>query len=185
MKLSLLGLEITRAPKGSRTIDAVQYPTAKPMVQRNHIANPAVGTVTHSYSFAEGHILHEVNWPQSDATDPWVVFAQKKAIKAFLEKFKTDRYSSGWFSICEVDTIMKVFGISMRRQDSPAYEKLRLLHCVHFDEMDPVLYVQIPALMNEVFGTTVQEEPSEEEVEVMPRSRSLAGPAIDIEPEVE
>ena len=55
-------------------------------------------------------------------------------------------FSQGWFSICNIDSVMKVIGNS---HQGDAYKQLRALHCVHYDKMRPELVAILPQLVNE------------------------------------
>lgn len=55
------------------------------------------------------------------------VFLMREALK---KMFKPD----GHFSICDLDNMMKAFGIFV---PSETYDKMRLLHCVSWKDMEP------------------------------------------------
>lgn len=54
----------------------------------------------------------------------------------------------GWFSICDFNEILEFLDIC--GNGHPAYQTLRMLHCVHFKKMSPELRDRIPDLIAEV-----------------------------------
>lgn len=54
---------------------------------------------------------------------------EKEAIRLSLVRMFRP---SGWFDICTIDTAARLIGIVIPRN---TYEALRLLHCVHWNEM--------------------------------------------------
>jgi hypothetical protein len=60
-------------------------------------------------------------------------------------------FTQGWIDICEVDSAVRNFKLRLTGPSKQAYEKLRILHCVHFDKYLPGIYDQIPSLMTCVF----------------------------------
>ena len=57
-----------------------------------------------------------------------------------------DLFDKDWFDICVLDKLLKVIDA---RKAGPAYDMLRLMHCVHYDKMPPDLRDRIPHLVNE------------------------------------
>lgn len=55
------------------------------------------------------------------------IFLMREALK---KMFKPD----GYFSICDLDAMSKAFGILV---PGDTYEKLRILHCVSWKDMEP------------------------------------------------
>jgi hypothetical protein len=54
------------------------------------------------------------------------------------------------FSICTIDQILKVTGGVPNADD---YETLRLLHCIHYQDMPPELLRELPAVVKRVLGS--------------------------------
>ena len=59
-------------------------------------------------------------------------------------------FSKGWFDICPVTDCMKILGVS-RFNTEKTYERLRLLHCVHWGQMPADIREQIPEMISEIF----------------------------------
>lgn len=57
--------------------------------------------------------------------------------------------AKGWISICDIDQMIKIAQVVPDRE---AYDTLRLLHCVNFTQMDPVLVKEIPDLLRKTLG---------------------------------
>ncbi len=70
---------------------------------------------------------------------------ERLAIKAALDKLASDRH----FSICTVDSILRVCGLP---QGGRTYRALHLLHCVNYGDMSPELLASIPEAMAELFA---------------------------------
>ncbi|MBL4833605.1 MAG: hypothetical protein JKY26_06475 [Pseudomonas sp.] len=68
------------------------------------------------------------------------------AAQAALQKMLTD----GYLCICTIDKITRMLSIVADRE---AYDVLRTLHCVHFDQMQPELLEQIPVLIMRVLDS--------------------------------
>ena len=67
------------------------------------------------------------------------ILAAKTALNSMMNK--------GWLDICTIDSI-----ISMTKAVPPKeeYEILRLLHCIHFIDMEPELLRGLPLLIQRV-----------------------------------
>lgn len=64
-------------------------------------------------------------------------------------------FKNGGVSICDIDQCLKLAGIIPMGQ---AYQLLRTLHCVKFEDMPRELAEKIPELLKEVFsGLSVME----------------------------
>lgn len=55
-------------------------------------------------------------------------------------------FEKSYFDICILDKLLKII---QARQAGPAYEMLRLMHCVDYGKMAPELRDRIPHLVNE------------------------------------
>lgn len=55
--------------------------------------------------------------------------------------------SGSYFDICTIDNITKMMGIKPNRD---AYDVLRTLHCVHYNQMPEKLLEQLPDLIHAV-----------------------------------
>jgi hypothetical protein len=82
------------------------------------------------------------------SSDKFRQMAYKKALTEFMQ-----RYRQGWFSVCIISNVEEAFGVS--RLDSyrlkAIHEKLQLIHCMHWREMDVEIIDAIPGLLNEMF----------------------------------
>ncbi len=68
---------------------------------------------------------------------------EKLAARAALKKMARD----GYFSICTIDTILKMTG---GVPDGRDYTVLRALHCINFRDMEPELLRGLPLLIQRV-----------------------------------
>ena len=59
-------------------------------------------------------------------------------------------FSKGWFDICPVRDCMELLGVS-RYNTENTFERLRLLHCVHWGSMPADMREQIPEMISELF----------------------------------
>jgi hypothetical protein len=59
------------------------------------------------------------------------------------------------FSICDVDTLMKLLGTNAH---TSAYTQLRALHCVNYADMPPALRQRIPHLVRECLAGQTADE---------------------------
>jgi len=57
-----------------------------------------------------------------------------------------DLFEKDCFDICVLDKLLKIIDA---RKAGPAYDMLRLMHCVHYDKMPADLRDRIPHLVNE------------------------------------
>ncbi|WP_454752197.1 hypothetical protein [Cupriavidus necator] len=74
---------------------------------------------------------------------------EQKAIEAALRKM----FAQGHFSICTIDTCLKLLGIP---QGGKSYQLLHTLHCVSYADMDRDLAQAIPGLIADLFqGVTL------------------------------
>lgn len=55
-------------------------------------------------------------------------------------------FTNSFFDICTVRNLVAMAG---RSENTPAFQLLRTLHCVHYVDMDPQLRDQLPQLVNE------------------------------------
>uniref|UniRef100_UPI003F7D8DC1 hypothetical protein n=1 Tax=Xanthomonas sp. 0924 TaxID=2835534 RepID=UPI003F7D8DC1 len=78
------------------------------------------------------------------ATDTQALVAQTALNRMFRSPF---------FSICEIDHVARMLEIHPERH---AYNQLRALHCVHWNEMPEALRQQIPALVQQALGDGFQ-----------------------------
>jgi hypothetical protein len=70
---------------------------------------------------------------------------QRLAIEASLKALLTGKY----FDICRLKDCLEVCGISPHTK---AFDTLRLLHCIHYSDMNDDLKKQIPDLVADCFG---------------------------------
>lgn len=78
--------------------------------------------------------------------DPW----QQQALANLVHKTHK-MFEQGWFDVCIPRDGAEQFKVPRNGAASMAYEKLRILHCVRYEAMNPALYAQIPALMTCMF----------------------------------
>lgn len=71
-------------------------------------------------------------------TDLKMLSAQAALVKLFDQDY---------FSICTIDNISKMMGIKPERE---AYQILKTLHCVHYDQMPSALLQALPELIMHV-----------------------------------
>jgi len=91
--------------------------------------------------------VEEIVFPEPENPDsPW----QQQALANLVRKTH-EMFEKGWFSVCIPSDAVEQFNVAQNGAARMAYEKLRVLHCVHFDQMNPKLYAQIPALMTCMF----------------------------------
>ncbi|WP_316150488.1 hypothetical protein [Cupriavidus sp. BIC8F] len=69
---------------------------------------------------------------------------EQHAIEAALRKM----FAQGYFSICTIDSCLKLLGIP---QGGKTYQLLHTLHCVHFADMDRDLAQAVPGMLAELF----------------------------------
>lgn len=73
---------------------------------------------------------------------------EQKAIEAALRKM----FAQGHFSICTIDTCLKLLGVP---QGGKSYQLLHALHCVNYADMDRELAQAIPGLIADIFQGVV------------------------------
>ena len=88
-------------------------------------------------------LVAAIPWPDV-GDDPWSQTYLLKAIIEFNNK--------AWFSICDVDALMKDLSIMMDLPAHVAYDKLYSLHCVHYSKMHPDVLREIPQLMGDILN---------------------------------
>lgn len=92
-------------------------------------------------------VFDQIIFPEpEDPDDPW----QQQALANLVNQVNK-MYTDGWFSVCVPREAIKRFNIPQNYKSQLAMEKLRVLHCVHFDKMLPELYDQIPGLLTCIF----------------------------------
>lgn len=69
--------------------------------------------------------------------------------KLFIETNLRKMVSNGWFSISDIDSILKV---TKSVPDQEIYKRLHLLHCVHFKDMPEPVLQALPDMIRKVIG---------------------------------
>lgn len=71
-------------------------------------------------------------------------------------------YQKGFFDVCTVDSCMKLMEVRMTSYTSKVYAKLRVIHCVHFQDMPEGVFDRLPNMISEIFleGPNYPEERS-------------------------
>ena len=110
--------------------------------------------------------FRRIQWPKAEGLDEFKAIQYEKIIKDFGDRVTGN---SKWFSVCDVDKVMDFFGIKFNESTKEIYEKLRCLHCVHYENIPPNIVERIPDMVNAIFtegdslttveGEVVREEP--------------------------
>lgn len=72
------------------------------------------------------------------------------ATQAAIEKM----FSGSYFDICTIDNVVKMMGL---KPDREAYQILRTLHCVHYNQMPRELIEELPMLIHRVLTSPALE----------------------------
>lgn len=80
--------------------------------------------------------------------DKWTQAEYKKILLDFL-----GCYRRGWFSVCIINDVAKVFNVSTldSARLSSIHDQLKSIHCCHWKHLDPEIMKEIPGLLNEAF----------------------------------
>lgn len=116
-------------------------------VVRKHLVVPVYGSKTIIFDIPAGHPLQRFKLlPPPSEDDLWRLQAYKKLMQDFFKMWE-DR--NGWFDVCTVGDYIDFYqGDLSRARSSDEYEKLRLIHCVHWNEMHPDIAAEVPTLFN-------------------------------------
>lgn len=82
--------------------------------------------------------------------DPWRETMMLKIVDELNDAFK-----SGWVSVCPLHDFEKQFDLFHTPRSKEAYEKIRALHCIHFDKIHPEILKELPGLYSEVFRAAI------------------------------
>lgn len=74
------------------------------------------------------------------------VAAMPETRRLVLKQGLDSLFTKPYFDVCQLDAIMKIVDAPEKGQ---AYQLLRVLHCVHYNTMEPALRDKIPQLVNE------------------------------------
>lgn len=77
--------------------------------------------------------------------------------------------SNGWFSICDVETAMKLMEVGMSTED---HNFLHTLHCVKFDDMPAIVKNKMQSILEVVF--------SKEAFEIVVGKTLLGKPKVEL-----
>lgn len=81
--------------------------------------------------------------------DPWEATKYKTAIVDFITA-----YRNGYFDVCVLNKTLEAFGLTYvdkTRRMEDIHEKLRIIHCKHFNKLDVEIIDQIIPMVNEFF----------------------------------
>lgn len=70
---------------------------------------------------------------------------------AFVSTGMQAMFAKDWFSLCTVTEAISLFGVHMTPYTSKHVERLRLLHCVHWNQMPQAVFDSIPEMITEIF----------------------------------
>lgn len=110
--------------------------------------------------------FRRIQWPKAEGLDEFKAIRYEKIIKDFCDRVTG---TSKWFDICTVDEAMGFNGVKLNSLTKEIYDKLRCLHCVHYENIPPHIVEQIPDMLNAIFtegdslttleGEVILEEP--------------------------
>lgn len=72
--------------------------------------------------------------------------------------------SDGWFSICELDQLMEFYKVRFTHKTKQVYERVRMLHCKHWDTFDKELLEAFPDYINFILSEGTHVTPGSETV---------------------
>lgn len=84
-----------------------------------------------------------------------------------------DMVDKGYFSISTIDSILKVTRV---QKNQAVYDRLHMLHCVHFNKMPPEVLDALPAMIRDVLNGP------EFDIEACFRPRAKEPNVIEINP---
>lgn len=88
-------------------------------------------------------------FPHVDLSDPMLETLFKTAVKKMHDSMTGARSQ---ISICPIDDIIDLAGLTLYGKAAEAYAWLRKLHCVKFADMHPEIAQQVPYRINMVFA---------------------------------
>lgn len=89
---------------------------------------------------------------KATASIPWEKFC------AMFDK------SDGWFSICELDELMKFYKVRFTHKTKQVYERVHMLHCKHWNTFDKELLEAFPDYINFILSEGTYVTPGSETV---------------------
>lgn len=116
-------------------------------------------------------------FPGDSPEDKWKCAARAKLIQAV-----ESMYTKGYFDICPVTSAVDSFNLRTPPSSKKALDDLRLIHCIHFEELSEEVFEAIPRYLTHIFTEgRVPLEPIEREGDLSELNDEVPSPAPQVQ----
>lgn len=106
----------------------------------------SVQRVPRFFRISRGPLEH-IAWPLIDPHDDVQVLHYNK-----FKRELTTHLGGRYFSVCDIDYFLRSFDVALTPATAQSYDMLHRMHCVDFRDIPPLLYAQLPHLINHVIS---------------------------------
>lgn len=144
--MRILGMEITfgKASKADQTYTLREH--ERDMEKWDKLARQAV-VAKGIRTVPRMNIMSKIIFPEP--TDPNDLWSCQQLAKLIMDVEKM--FSRGYIDICVIRTAISDLKLTMTPESNAAFERLQTVHCVHFSDLLPGIFEQIPDQLTCVF----------------------------------